>query len=150
MAHYKRILIASAVVLGSVAGTASARTVSGWHGKPQLQADGACLGESWTTQTNNCPRTVGLFYPLQVDDSGNYRVTFNAYGASSANNVGCRFFALSRDATQMWSVPVTYLPSFGANVSVALGPVYVPVGGTLNLACDLNQGARVNSVYWYQ
>ncbi|WPB73787.1 hypothetical protein KYC5002_32700 [Archangium violaceum] len=125
-----KTLIASALVLTSVAGTANARTLAGWHGKPQLHADGACMGESWTTETNNCARTVVLFYPLKVDGSGNYRVIVNAYGATSANNVGCRFFGLSSDATSMSSVPLGYLPGFGTNREISLGPVYVPPGGT--------------------
>ncbi|NTX08114.1 MULTISPECIES: hypothetical protein [Myxococcus] len=147
-----KTLIVSALMLTSVAGTANARTVAGWHGKPQLHADGACMGESWTSQTNNCSRNVTLFYPLMVDASGNYRVLVNAYGATTANNVGCRFFGLSSDATSIWSVPVSYLPGFGTNREIFLGPVFVPAygTGTLNLACDVSPGGRVNSVNWYQ
>ncbi|MCP3061090.1 hypothetical protein LXT21_20110 [Myxococcus sp. K38C18041901] len=145
-----KTLVASALVLTSVAGTANARTVAGWHGKPQIHADGACTGESWTTLTNNCSWTITVFYPLMVDGSGNYRVTVNAYGATPANNVGCRFFGLTKDATGIYQVPLGYLPGFGANRDIVLGPVFVPAGGTLNLACDLSPGARVNSVNWYQ
>jgi hypothetical protein len=150
MTHHMKTLVASALALASVAGTANARSVAGWHGKPQLQVDGACMGESWTTQTNNCTRAVTLFFPTTVDSSGNYRLVVNAYGATTANNVGCRFFGLTSDATGMYSVPVTYLPSFGTNQNISLGPVYAPSGGTLNVACTLSPGGRVNSVSWFQ
>ncbi len=146
MNRHTRTLIASALALTSVAGTADARTVSAMIGKPQNPADAGCFSEWYATQTNNCAGTRIMHFPLPVDTSGSYWGYVNAYGASSANNVGCQVFGLDAGTNYVWAGPIVYLPTFGTSTGIELGRAYTPDLGTLNIACWINQGGRVNSV----
>lgn len=148
MNRYTRTLVASALALTSVAGTAHARSVSAMIGKPQNPADEGCFSEWYATQTNNCAGTRIMHFPLPVDTSGTYWLYVNAFGASSANTVGCQGFGLNKEVTLVWSTPVRYLSTFGASAGIDVGGVYVPDLGTLTVACWLNQGGRVNSISW--
>jgi hypothetical protein len=148
MNRYTQTFVASLLALSTFAGSAHARSASAFIGRAQNPADAGCFSEWYGTLTNNCSGTRVLFFPLPVDATGSYWGYVNAYGASSANNVGCQVFGLNKEVTLVWGGSVVYLQSFGASAGIELGRGYVPDLGTLNAACWVNQGGRVNNVSW--
>ncbi|WP_163992866.1 hypothetical protein [Pyxidicoccus caerfyrddinensis] len=148
MNRHTRTVVASLFALSTFAGSAQARSVSAFSGKPTNPADATCFSEWYGTLTNNCSGTRVLEFPLPIDTSGSYWGYVNAYGATSANNVGCQVFGLDKGVSLVWGGSIIYLPTFGASAGIELGRAYAPDLGTLNIACWVNQGGRVNSVSW--
>lgn len=85
---------------------------------------------------------------MVVDNAGNQTVNVSAYGASSANNVGCVAVGLDYHVTSYWSSPTTYLPSFGSSQQITLTGAYVPSMGRLYVTCYMNTGGRVNTIQY--
>jgi hypothetical protein len=148
MNRYTKTVVASLLALSTFAGTAHARSASGIFGRAQVPSDAGCFSEWYGTQTNNCAGTKVLYFALPVDTAGSYWVYVNAYGASTANNVGCQVFGLNKEVSLVWASGLTYMNTFGGPADIHVGRGYAPEFGTLNAACWVNQGGRVNNVTW--
>jgi hypothetical protein len=150
MNRFTQTAVASLLALTTFAGAAHARSASAFIGRAQNPADASCFSEWYGTLTNNCSGSRVLYFPLPIDHSGNYWTYVNAYGASSANNVGCQPFGLNKEVTLVWGGGIVYLQTFGASAGIEVGGTYAPDLGTVNVACWVNQGGRVNNVSWGQ
>jgi hypothetical protein len=116
-------------------------------------SDMACLAINTATLQNNCGHTVSLDIPLTVDTAGVKTVTVTAFGATSANNVGCRADATDKTVlTHIFSNGGAYqfLPSFGSRVDINLSGVTVPNAGQLMVNCQVNNGGLVLTENWTQ
>jgi len=145
-------IITAVLVIGMVplpANAGGARTTVAFIGRPNNPAEAGCFGEWFGSMRNYCSTPSYFTVPLTVDAWGYYWVTVSAYGASSANNVGCQAFGVFKTTTDWASYygsGTRYLPSFGASADIALSPVYVPGDGALFAACTINPGGQINVV----
>src|SRR5262249_25412249 len=118
-------------------------------GRPNNPAEAGCFSEWFGTMRNNCSTPSYFTVPLTVDPAGNYYVTVWAFGATSSNNVLCAAFGILNSTTRTASYyggAVYGLSSFGAAAAIPLPTTYVPVGGSLFVACTVNPGGQVNLV----
>ncbi len=148
MTRHTRIAVASLLALSTLAGSAQARSMTGFGGRARDPADSNCFSEAYGAHTNNCNTARILEFSLPVDAPGDYWGYVNAYGATSSNNVGCHLFGLNKDASLIWAGPVVYLPVFGTSVDILPARVHVPSFGTLSAGCWVHPGGRVTSVGW--
>jgi hypothetical protein len=113
--------------------------------------DVPCLGFFFGTVTNGCARTISLDWPLVVDSGGNKTVAVEGFGATAANNVGCRAEGLDAQTTLVWfsnGGSYQFLPSFGASAGILMTGAFVPSGGQLLVNCQINQGGRIQVANW--
>lgn len=127
-------------------GSASARTVPPDVGRAINFSDEGCFSLWYSAVTNNCSTQRAYEMPMVVDSAGNKTVYVNAYGAGTANNVGCRAVATDAQVSTYWASPTVYLSSFGSAQTITLNGAYVPSGGRMYVTCYMNPGGRVNSV----
>jgi hypothetical protein len=129
---------------------AVARTVPASSGRPVNWNDGPCFGLSYSTVTNSCSTTKHIEYPLPVDNAGSKTVYITGYGATSSNNVGCGAAGMNREFTAVWASPKVWLSSFGSAQTITLTGAWVPSGGYLYAACELQPNGRVHVVEFNQ
>jgi hypothetical protein len=136
------VLVAMAFVPLSVA----ARTMPASSGKAVNWSENSCFGMNGSSMTNHCTSPKSFELPLTVDNAGWKTVYVTAYGASSANNVGCAAAGVNREMTAFWSSPGVWLGGFGSSQVLTLTNIYVPAGGYMFANCTMHPGGRVNVV----
>jgi hypothetical protein len=147
-ARFLAIFAIPGIVVGLAQGTSQARSMLPSAGRAVAAADYGCFALDASTMTNVCSTTKMLEIPLIVDAAGVYTVTVTAQGATSANNVGCQAFGVSRDFLNVNSgTPRRFLTSFGVAVNLVTS-ASVPFGGGLFVNCQVSPGGRVNMVNW--
>jgi hypothetical protein len=144
------VLTAIALPIGILSQPVEARSVAaatGVVGGPDV----SCLGFFFGTVTNTCARTISFDWPLVVDTAGNKTVTVEAFGSTSANNVGCRAEGLDAQTTTLWASnggAYQFLPTFGTSATISMTGSFVPSGGQLLVNCQMNQGSRIQVANW--
>jgi hypothetical protein len=144
------MLAAIALPVGIVAQPVEARTVAAAVGAVN-PADAGCLSYFFGTVTNACGHTISFDWPLVVDTGGSKHVGIDAFGATPANNVGCRAEGLNEQTTLVFfsnGGAYTFLSSFGASAGFTMDGASVPGGGQLLVNCQISPGGRIQVANW--
>lgn len=145
--HLKKTGTVSAIVaLTLIPFGVTARTVPASIGKAVVPADNACFSSSSGSIRNSCATAKSFDVPLPVDNAGGKTVHVAAYGATSANNVGCIAVGVNRELTITWASQRMWLSGFGGSRIITLTGANVPNSGYLYVHCTVNPGGRVNNV----
>ena len=139
----KQVVLTVAVL---VPVAAMARAVPASSGRPQYWSEGSCFNLGYSAVSNSCSARRAFEIPLTVDAAGSKTVVVTAYGATSANNVGCFAMGVNREVTLIWGGARKWLPAFGSAQYITLTDAYVPAAGFLFVNCHLDYGGQVNNV----
>jgi len=110
-----------------------------------------CLAISLGTMANTCTRVISFDWPLVIDNAGAKTATVSGFGASSANNVGCKLQGANKQSTVVTysnGGQYLFLPTFGQSADIVLTGVTVPPEGQLLVNCQISPGGRIDVVNW--
>jgi hypothetical protein len=144
--------LATILVLGTTAGPAAADEITvAFAGRAMIPADAGCFQEYFGTLRNICSTPKMLLIPMAVDEPGYHAVTVTAFAATASNYVQCDALGVYNTTTPSFA---TYhesgwkgLSTFGAAENIALASTFVPGGGAIYVACQLNPNGQVNIVH---
>jgi hypothetical protein len=151
MHNMKKPLVAVAALSVSMAALspiAFARSVGGFSGHAHDPSQHANFSEFWNGVTYTGPGATRWDIPLVIDDVGVKRTFVYVFVNGVASNVSCSAQAVSQDASFI-SNTALHSPNIGnAWTSIALPAVTTISNGSLELACLIGNGSRVQTVTW--
>jgi hypothetical protein len=155
MSKFFQSLITIAVVgtiLGSAAATSEANSFPARDGSSSFRADADCWRPSGATVTNTCATSKSWHIPLlntegPLSPTVNKTVSVVAFGATTANNVGC--FSTSEDYTGTILIisGSSNLSQFGVPLSILIPAVFFR-DGSVAIDCDVGPGAFLITAAW--
>jgi hypothetical protein len=135
----------------ALAPDAGARSTSGWYGKPRDPSTAGCFSEAFGSVTNSsCAGAPELVFPLIADAPGAWTVVVDVTPTTAPGSIACGAFCFAQDNANYWGGPGPSPSTSGQSQTLTLSVSNVPMWGALYLECTLAQGAKINTVNWYQ
>ena len=145
------VVVAVAVLSVSMAAQtpiASARGLGGFGGHADNASQQTSFSEVWNAVVYNGSGSARWDIPLVIDGVGTEWTFVYAFVNGVSSNVSCSVQAVSQD-TSFISSTSWHSPSVGnAWTSIALPTVTTVTNGSLEMACFLGNGSRIQTVTW--
>jgi hypothetical protein len=139
---------ALSVSMAALPPIASARGLGGFGGHADNASQQTSFSEFWNAVVYNGPGSARWDIPLLIDPVGSDSTTVYAFVNGASSNVSCSAQAVSQD-TRFISNTAWYSPNIGnAWTSVTLPAVTTVFNGSLELACFIGNGSRIQTVTW--
>jgi hypothetical protein len=134
-------------ILGAIAGSGEARSVSAFMGQAQSFADGSSFYNTRGIVVGNSATTKQWCLAMPVE-TNNHTIYVWVKSPDINHNIQCQAWALSGSGTITWAGGWLSPPTMGVNYSMNLGTVSVIANGGLYACCNMPQGAAWDSANW--
>jgi hypothetical protein len=142
------VLAIAGLCVSAFAPVAAARGLGGYGGHADNPSQATSFSEIWNSVSWNGSGTARWDIPLVIDPVGNYSPTAWVYVNGVSSNVSCTVQAVNQNEGTISNTRWVSPGVGNAWTSVNPGTVTTVYNGSLEMACFLGKGSRIQTVAW--